>query len=121
MAAVASERDLPGGRLNEIVDATNWLWWFTDNGVLPGPNLAMVESGIMVSCDVDTAAPADELDFPLAAMALVAALRMDASASVLVVSVDEAVVLVDALVEVEVVVVAFVDATPLAVPPDVLT
>src|SRR5471032_939497 len=121
MAAVASERDLPGGRLNEIVDATNWLWWFTDNGVLPGPNLAMAESGIMVSCDVDTAAPADELDFPLAAMALVAALRMDASASELVVPVDEAPALelvdVDVDVDVDVVVVA----APLAVPPDVLT
>src|ERR1700733_5028779 len=123
MAAVASESDLPGGRLNEIVDATNWLWWFTDNGVLPGPNLAMAESGIMVSCDVDTAAPADELDFPLAAMALVAALRMDASASALVVLVDEVLLLelVDAEVDFEVVVVALVDAAPLAVPPDVLT
>src|SRR5471032_3400328 len=125
MAAVASERDLPGGRLNEIVDATNWLWWFTDNGVLPGPNLAMADSGIMVSCDVDTAAPADELDLPLAAMALVAALRMDASASELVVSVDEALLIelvdVDVDVEVEVVVVALVDVAPPAVPPDLLT
>ncbi len=90
--------------------------------------MAMVESGIMVSFDVDTAAPADELDFPLAAIALVAALRMDASASELVVSVEDVPLLelvdVDADVEVEaeveVVVVAFVDAAPLAVPPDVL-
>ena len=70
----------------------------------------------MVSFDVDTAAPADELDFPLAAIALVAALRMDASASELVVSVEDVPLLelvdVDADVEVEaeveVVVVAFV-------------
>jgi hypothetical protein len=83
----------------------------------------MAESGIMVSFDVDTAAPADELDFPLAAIALVAALRMDASASERVVSVDEVLLLelADVEVEVEVVVVAFVDAAPLAVPPDVLT
>jgi hypothetical protein len=83
----------------------------------------MAESGIMVSFDVDTAAPADELDFPLAAIALVAALRIDASASELVVSADEVPLLelADVEVEVEVVVVAFVDAAPLAVPPDVLT
>lgn len=81
----------------------------------------MVESGIIVSFDVDTAAPDDELDLPLAAMALVAALRMDANASELVVSVDEALLLELVDVDVEVVVVAFVDADPLAVPPDVLT
>ena len=34
IAAVAVESETPSGRLNEIVDAANWPWWFTDSGVL---------------------------------------------------------------------------------------
>jgi hypothetical protein len=81
----------------------------------------MDESGIMVSFDVETAAPDDELDFPLAAMALVALLRMDASASALFTLVEASAAVVTLVAEVEaVVVVAFVDAAPFADPPDVL-
>ena len=36
-ARVASDRDTPAGRLNEMVEAANWLWWFTPSGVLVGP------------------------------------------------------------------------------------
>jgi hypothetical protein len=109
------------------VDATNWLWWFTESGVLPGLNFAIADNGIIVSCEVDTAAPDDELDFPLAAIALVAEFRMDASESalplseVLVAVVAVVAVLVAVVLAGLVVVVAFVDADPLAVPPDVLT
>jgi hypothetical protein len=119
MDAVASDSDLPGGRLNEMVEATNWLWWFTESGVLPGPNLATAESGIIVSFEVDTAAPDDDPDLPLDAIEFVAELRTEASESCVAVSVAPpvaALVVADAMD----VVVEFVDAAPLAVPPDVL-
>ena len=37
IAAAASLSDLPFARLNEIVVATNWLWWLTASGVFAGP------------------------------------------------------------------------------------
>ena len=58
--------------MNEIVEATNWLWWLTDSGVVPGPKLAIAESGTIVSFAVDTAEPEDALDLPLAAIELIA-------------------------------------------------
>ena len=33
IAAAAWESDTPPGRLNEIVEAANWPWWFTESGV----------------------------------------------------------------------------------------
>src|SRR6476661_6548407 len=128
MISVTSDSDLPGGRLNEIVDATNWLWWFTASGVLPGPKLAIAESGIIVSFDVDTAAPVDALDLPLAAIELFARLRAasPATAAALAdvvppvppVPPDEA---LEVALDVTGPAVALVDCEPLALPPDVLT
>ena len=34
MASPASESATPSGRLNEIGEAANWPWWFTESGVL---------------------------------------------------------------------------------------
>jgi hypothetical protein len=82
----------------------------------------------MVSCDVDTAAPDEALDLPLAAIELIARLRaesaaMEAALDVVVAAVPPVdalvVVLVAALLTVPAV--AFVLSEPLAVPPDVLT
>src|ERR1700746_2213738 len=125
MISVTSDSDLPGGRLNEIVDATNWLWWFTASGVLPGPKLAIAESGIIVSFDVDTAAPVDALDLPLAAIELFARLRAASPATAA--ALDDVVPPVppgealDLALDVTVPAVALVDCEPLALPPDVLT
>src|SRR4029453_17227763 len=44
-ASVACDDDTLGGRLNESVLATNWLWWFTDSAVLVVRQRAMAESG----------------------------------------------------------------------------
>ena len=88
-------------------------------GVLPGPNEAMAESGIIVSFEVDTAAPVDALDLPLAAIALFARLRAasPAIAAALALALVALVLLVGAL---KVPATAFVDCEPLALPPDVL-
>src|ERR1700738_1305323 len=72
---VASDRDLPGGRLNEMVEATNWPWWFTERGALPGPNEAIADSGIIVSFEIETAAPVDALVLPRGAIELLGRLR----------------------------------------------
>ena len=83
MAASASLSDLPGGRLNEIVVATYWLWWFTASGVEPGAKRATAESGTMVSVAVATAAPVEALPWPVVAMADWAAVRTALLAAVL--------------------------------------
>ena len=44
MAFVASDNDLPGGKLNEIVEATNGPWWLTESAACPGANFATAES-----------------------------------------------------------------------------
>ncbi len=76
-AACASDSERPGARLNEIVAATNWLWWLTDSAVWPRANCATADSGIIVSRPVLTAAPAEALPLPLAASAFCAALRCE--------------------------------------------
>ena len=40
MASLASDRDLPVGRLKEMVDAADNPWWLTDSGALEGCHLA---------------------------------------------------------------------------------
>ena len=35
-ASVACDRDTPTGRLKDMVEAANWLWWVTLSGVLVG-------------------------------------------------------------------------------------
>ena len=94
IAASASLSDLPGGRLNEIVVATYWLWWLTASGVEPGANRATADSGTMVSEAVATAAPVEALPWPVVAMADCAAVRTALLAAVLA---EAEVELVDAL------------------------
>ena len=60
----ASLSDLPGGRLNEMVVATNGPWWLTASGVVPGPKWLNADSGTMVSAAVLTAAPVEALPWP---------------------------------------------------------
>ena len=36
IASVACPSEVPSGKLNEMVDATNWDWWFTPSEVLVG-------------------------------------------------------------------------------------
>ncbi|MNK97628.1 hypothetical protein D3C87_1179720 [compost metagenome] len=45
MASVASDSENPSARLNEMVEAANWPWWFTPSGVLVGVTRAKAESG----------------------------------------------------------------------------
>ena len=40
IASLASDRDLPVGRLKETVDAADSPWWLTDSGALEGCHLA---------------------------------------------------------------------------------
>ncbi len=54
----------------------------TESAVCPGANFARVESGTMVSAEVDTAAPEEALEWPLAASELVARLRAESAAIV---------------------------------------
>src|SRR5208282_310880 len=87
----ASLNARPGARLNEIVAAANCPWWLTLKGVRPGAKCANADKGTMVSCAVETAAPADALEWPLAASAFIARLRAESAAivaAVLVVAVD---------------------------------
>ena len=49
---------------------------------MPGPNEAIAESGIIVSFAVETAAPDEALDLPLAAIELFARLRAESAARV---------------------------------------
>ena len=44
-ASVACDSDTLGGRLNESVVATNWLWWFTESAVVVVSQWASAESG----------------------------------------------------------------------------
>src|SRR5664279_1808885 len=48
IARVACDSETSGGRLNEIVDATNWPWWLTPSAVLVGPKEANSDSGTCV-------------------------------------------------------------------------
>ncbi|WP_312575674.1 hypothetical protein, partial [Staphylococcus aureus] len=50
------------------------------SGVVLGPKVAIADSGIIVDFDVDTDAPDDALDLPLAAIALSAWLRAESDA-----------------------------------------
>ena len=90
-------------------------------GVLPGPNEAMAESGIIVSFEVETAEPVDALDLPLAAIELFARLRAESAAIAAALAValvaPVGVLFAGAL---KVPATAFVDCEPLALPPDVL-
>ncbi len=76
---MASDRLLPGARLNEIVVATNRPWWLTCTGALPGSIRAKAESGTIVSLAAETGA-LDEAPPLLAAMALAEALRAESDA-----------------------------------------
>jgi hypothetical protein len=94
----------------------------TPSGVFPGPKLLNAASGIIVSCTVLTDAPLEALDLPLAARALMAALRAElafgADAAVLAVPAAD---LATADVSLTVPVGACVVCVPLADPPAVLT
>ena len=52
-ATWASLSDLPGARLNEMVEATAWSWWFTEVGEAVGVKLAMADSGTMLGHRAD--------------------------------------------------------------------
>ena len=60
--------------------ATNGPWWFTDSGVVPGPKLVNADSGTIVSRLVLTDGAEEALLLPVAANALVAALREELEA-----------------------------------------
>src|SRR5277367_4971652 len=79
-ATLASLSDFPGVRLNEIVVAMNGPWWFTDSGVVPGPKLVNAASGTIVSRLVLTDGAEEAVLLPVAAKALVAALREELEA-----------------------------------------
>ncbi|GJE44353.1 hypothetical protein AEGHOMDF_3541 [Methylobacterium soli] len=132
IAAVASERLLPGARLNETVVATNRPWWLTCTGALPVSRRAKAESGIMVSFALETGA-LEEAPPLLAAMALEAALRAESLAMAAAV-VEGSVAVVSGAAAVEPVplvlaapfaatvpATAFVVAEPRAFPPEVET
>ena len=122
----ASLNDFPAGRLNEIVVATNSLWWFTASGVNPLTTVVTALSGTIVELLVATDALAEaELALLLTASELIDALVSAACACWLCVDAleavpDDAVVpVVPADVRVPVVIVC-VDADPDAVTGDVL-
>src|ERR1700754_3853249 len=75
IVATAVLSETPGGRLNEMVVATRRPWWLTASGVAPWLNFATAESGIMVSCLVDTAEPVEAEPLPVWPIELVAWLR----------------------------------------------
>ncbi|MCM3738616.1 hypothetical protein M3215_23400, partial [Bacillus cytotoxicus] len=117
---VACDSDTPGGRLNEIVVATNSPWWLTDSGVVLGPKVAIADSGIIVDFDVDTDAPDDALDLPLAAIELSAWLRAESDALAAALCAAVPALDVPAEVATKVPAAALVVCVPFALPPDVL-
>ncbi|MCY1240475.1 hypothetical protein D9M72_533270 [compost metagenome] len=54
IASVACDSDMPSARLNEIVEAANWPWWFTPSGVLVGVTRANAASGTRLPLPVTT-------------------------------------------------------------------
>src|SRR5205085_6559108 len=80
IATVASLSDFPGGKLKEIVVATNMPWWLTAIGVLPCSQCANAESGTMLSAAVDTGAPLEAIPLPTFAMELFAWFLAESSA-----------------------------------------
>jgi hypothetical protein len=59
MARVASLRDFPGARLNEMVVAGWVSWWLTEVGVAPSAQWAKADRGVIVSGVVLTATPCE--------------------------------------------------------------
>src|SRR5579871_1709012 len=71
----ADESEAPGGKLKEIVLATNRPWWFTASGVAPCTKRATADKGIMVSAPVETAEPVEATPLPVAPIELFARFR----------------------------------------------
>ena len=46
MASLASDSDLPVGRLKEMVEAADRPWWLTESGAFAGCHLAKYDSGM---------------------------------------------------------------------------
>ena len=44
-ASVARDSDTPSARLNEMVEATNWLWWLIESAALVVSQRAIVDRG----------------------------------------------------------------------------
>ena len=82
IARCASLSACPGARLKEIVVATKGPWWLTESGVSASPNFAKADNGIMVSLLVETEAPAEAVEWPVAASELIARLRAESAAIV---------------------------------------
>src|SRR5260370_14669202 len=82
MALCAALSAWPGARLNDIVVETNGPWWFTARGVRAVPKVAKAARGIIVSWRVDTEAPAEAEEWPVAAIELIARLRAESAAMV---------------------------------------
>ena len=75
MVATALLSETPGGRLNEMVEATSSPWWLTASGVVPWVKCATADSGIIVSWLVLTADPVEATPLPVAPIELVARFR----------------------------------------------
>ncbi|CAM3191224.1 hypothetical protein BUGL105410_23200 [Burkholderia gladioli] len=116
----ASDKALPGGRLKEIVTATKGPSWLIAIGVVPGPKLAIAESGIMVDFEVDTASPEEVPALPVAAIELSAALRAESVETACAVLALDLAPPAPPPPATKVPAAALVCATPLALPPVVL-
>ena len=116
ISRIASLSATPGGRLKEMVEATNRPWWLTASGMLPAVKWVTALSGTMVSALVLTAAPVDAVPFPVLPIELSARLRAASAAT-------DAAVEADALelLPLTVPATAWVACTPPTEPPEVLT